>query len=529
MIAVLASLLKSISSLIDFREHGNRLCATILHDDQIKLIDKVLGTHRGKDYLISPCLQLLTEVVSFDGGQTAKTVYRQRRITFQRLDVFLGTRKGIHGENVKVFKGRSVRENALGFLFANLRLQSPAAKMNIITQNKVLHALLDDIAEDSPSIVLDILGALKRDIAMDGAISHSTKGRVFNHWTLGRLVTLYGYNESGSHLDGHQDVRKTVHEFLLLLCTSPGCGLLEMRNATNDGVHAVTTDKVSESLPQVVPIDELDDDGNQHVKRNSRLQLFLQSLRPYARVPQRDLILAAFQKSPRLVPEYFSTGKSFSFDPKLTTTWIGYASFLLGAIVTPLPDFPLSLSADDAIAPLCSTIMESVVPKPCTQKAITRCLNQSVNLVKFFALQILNAAFEKFAEVLQKCDDFQRYTDDREKGLAWCRIASKLRDDFCGRVPELKQIIILFRNCRNENTLFRESTTRLIASYYKVIPRVALEEKFDISVTISNALMGAESSCASDEETGMRSLELRYLIEIAHRSPSMQWWHKPGM
>ena len=529
VIAVLALLLKSISSLIDFREHGNRLCATILHDDQMKLIDKALGTHRARDYLISPCLQLLTEVVSFDGGHAAKIVYRQREITFKRLDVFLGTRKAIHGENLKVPKGRSVRENALDYLFANLRLQSPAAKMNIITHNKTLRALLDDIAEDSPSIVLEIIGVLRRDIAMDGAISPTTKGRVFNHWTLGRLATLYSYNGDASHSDSHQDVQRIIHGFLLLLCTSPGCGLLKMRNATNVDVHAFTTDKVPEGLPQMSATDELDDDGTQRVKRNSRLQLFLQSLRPHARVPQRDLILAAFRNSPELIPDYFSSGKSFSFDPKLTTTWIGYASFLLGAIATPLPDFPTSLSAKDAITPWCSKLMESVLPKPCTQKAMTRCLNQSVHLVKFFALQILNAAFEKFARVRRRCDELQHYTNNQENRLAWCRIVSKLRDDFCGRVPELKHVVIQFRSCSKDSTLFRESTTRLIASYYKVIPLVALEEKFDISVTISTALMDVGSSCANDEKSGMGSLELGHLIEIAHHSPSMQWWHKSGI
>ena len=486
----------------------------------MKLLDRGLGTHRAKDYLISPCLQLLTEVVAFDGGHAARTVYRQREITFKRLDVFLGMRKDIRSGDVKGLKGRSVRENALEYLFANLRLQDSAAKMHIITQGRVLRALLDDIVDDSSRVISEILEVLQRDIAMDGAISSTAKGRIFNQWTLGRLATLYDYSDSASLPDGHQSICKSIHDFLLLLCISPGYGLLEMQPARNFGVHALTANKPNAILKL--------DDENRPAGRNLKLQKFLQTLRPYASVPQCDLILAVFRNLPESMPDYFSNGKTFSFDPKLTTTWIGYSSFILAAIAVPLPESLTSLNVNDAVPPLYGRILESVIPKPCTQKAMTRCLNQSVNLVKFFTLQILNAAFEKFAKVLQICEDIQHSTDDQKNQMAWCQIASKLRDDFCGHVPELRHVISQFRNCAEESTMLRESTTRLIASYYKVIPQMALEEKFDISATLSTALMNVESSDKSHEESGMRLLELEHLLKIAHRSPNTQWWHKPG-
>lgn len=526
VVAVLALLLKSTSSFVEFREYGNRLCTTVLHDDQIKLFDRGLDTHRAKDYLISPCLQLLTEVVSFDGGHAARKVYRQREITFKRLDVFLGMRKEAHGDTAQNAKRRSVRENALGYLFTNLRLQSPAAKMNIIAQGKVQRALLNDVMEDSSSIILEILEVLRQDIAMDAAISQTAKGRFFNQWTLGRLATLYGYNEHASLSDNHQGIQRSVHDFLVFLCTSPGCGLVEMRTASNGGVDAVAADETVDSLSKPYTTDR-HDAGNRRAGRNPRLELFLQSLKPYASVPQCDLILAVFRHMPELIPGYFSSGKSFSFDPKLTSTWVGYSSFLLAAIEIPLPESLTTLSVNDAVPPSYGKVMESIIPKPCTQKLMTRCLNQSVNLVKFFTLQLLNVAFEKFAKVLQICEDIQHYTDDQKNRLAWFRVVSELRDDFCGRVPELKHVITQFRNCAKGSTMLRESTIRLIASYYKVIPQLALEEKFDISVTLSTALTDVESSDESHKENGIRLLELGHLLEIACRSPDMQWWHKP--
>ena len=528
VVAVLALLFRTISCFIEFREHGNRLWTTVLHDDQLKLLDRALGTHRSKNYLISPCLQLLTEVVAFDGGHAAKTIYRQRDITFKRLDVFLGMRKNSHGDTVTGLERRSIRENALAYLSANLRLQNPAAKLNIITQGNVLRSLLDDITEDSSSSVLEILAVLKRDFAMDGAISHTAKGRVFNQWTLGRLATLYGYNQSGSPSDSHRDVQRSVHDFLVLLCTSPDCGLVEMQTASNRGVHTVTADKTFESFSQRDIPYKLDT-KNQRAGRNRRLQLFLQTLRPYASVSQRDLILAVFRKLPELIPDYFLIGKVFSFDPKFTTTWVGYASFLLAVIDIPLPGLLTSPIVNDAAPCLYGNTIETVIPKPCTQKVMTRCLNQSVSLVKFLTLQILNAAFEKFVRVLQRCEHIQYYADNAKNRSARCQIMSKLRDEFCGRIPELKHVISQFRSCARDNTMLRESTTRLITSYYKVVPHVALEEKFDISVTLSAALIELESSEESHEEGGMHVLELEHLLEIVHRSPNMQWWHKPGI
>ena len=528
MTAVLALLLKTISSFIDFREYGHRLCTLLLHDDQIKLFDRTLGSHRNKDYLISSFLQLLTEVVMFDGGHAASRLYRQREITFKRLDAFLRMRNDIEGDNLKLFKRRSVRQNAIGYLFANLRLQSAAAKMNIIAQGNILRALLDDISQDSSSVILEILEVLRRDIAMDGAISSTAKGRFFNQWTLNRLATLYYYSEGASLPNANQDVKGYVHDLLFFLCTSPGCGVVEIGPTSSVDVDAVTADKTLESLSQPDITNKLDNKTWQ-ARGNRRLQQFLQSLRPYASAAQCDLILAVFRNMPELVPDYFSSGRTFSFDPKLTITWIGYSSFLLAAIAIPLPQSLKILSINGDVHPWYGTIMETVIPRPCTQKTMTRCLNQSINFVKFFTLQILNAAFEKFAKVLQICENLQHDTDDQKNRLAWYDVVSNLRDDFCCRVPELRHIISLYRSCPRESAMLRESTTRLIALYYKLIPQVALDEKLDISISLSTALVDEDSSDESHEQSGLRMLEIEHLLQIAHRSPNMRWWHKPGM
>jgi nucleolar pre-ribosomal-associated protein 1 len=80
--AVLALLMKTLSSLLDFHTFGVSLGRALLRGDNLKLVKWSLNAPRQKDFLISPCLRLLTEVASFDGGIFAREVYKNREQTF---------------------------------------------------------------------------------------------------------------------------------------------------------------------------------------------------------------------------------------------------------------------------------------------------------------------------------------------------------------------------------------------------------------------------------------------------------------
>jgi len=80
--AVLALLLRTLSSLLDFREHGILLCRTVLLHQHLRLVKRNLDAPKHKERVISPCVRLLTEVVSFDGGVQAREVYKKREQTF---------------------------------------------------------------------------------------------------------------------------------------------------------------------------------------------------------------------------------------------------------------------------------------------------------------------------------------------------------------------------------------------------------------------------------------------------------------
>lgn len=80
--AIIALLLKTLSGNIDLREYGYLLCRTVLQYQHLRLIKRNLEAPKHKENVMSPCLRLLIEIASFDGGVLAKEVYKKRELTF---------------------------------------------------------------------------------------------------------------------------------------------------------------------------------------------------------------------------------------------------------------------------------------------------------------------------------------------------------------------------------------------------------------------------------------------------------------
>lgn len=520
--SVLTLLLKTISSFLEFQELGNSFCRILLHDDQLDLFNRGLSAHIQKENLICPCLRLLTEIVSFDGGNASKLVYRQRQTTFQRLGVFL-TSQDHTREGFQKGKKSSLRDAALRFLLANIRLQNPQVKGHILTQGKLIQNMLRNIARDNPHTVESIIFSLRRDIVLDHELLQSTKVRFFNVHTLEQLATLYNYKEAHPSTSGQRDIRHSVHELLRLACISREHGVLYMSAEKQPDSLADTTDsRVTDIDGQEYKSDRKNSLGS-HISSISHIAKFLQSLRPFADILQSELILDCFKVAPALVSEYFIHKTSFSFEPKMTSTWIGYSQFLLATVQLPVDGSFLRLKGH---SPPVASLLDRILPLPLTQKVLTRCLTQSSSLITFFAVRILIAAFDKM-ECYHHLLRTERVEEHEELLGTTKKITPDVLTAFCSRLPEMKHVVAQVRACPKDNAVQRESILRLLAMYYKMVPDIALEEKFDISRTLSQNLNDMGGGSWQDVD-GVRLLELEHLLEIARRSPNMQWWHKPG-
>lgn len=513
--AVLALLLKATSNHIEFREHGNTLCKTLLQEDQLKLFDRGLGASKTKEHVISPCLRLLTEIVLYDGGTAASAVYAHREITLKRIDIFLGMRKASTESSPETERRPSVRTNALRYLFANIRLQSRSAKSNLLADGKMIRAVFHGIKEDISFVVLEILTVFKIDVVDDSKLPHGVKTRLFGDSTLRSLATLYQFGDHESESDEVTPVRNQAHELLLCVCTTAERGILNLNR------EALLQDDSGREFGGRELV--LDSTQKQKELANVTLSSFLESLRPYADIRQCELVLAVFKVAPDLVPDYF-LNKSFSFEPKLTSTWTGYSNFLLSSIQIPLPYDRFS----GKVPPNLAFMIESIVPQPLTKKALTRCLNQSSNMIRLFTVRILIVAIRKLATLLELLAPIIQ-ADKGKLGSLWHQAQLDVINEFQKRCPEMKHVVAVFRNCSADSPLFREGAARLLAMYYKHLPQLALEEKLDISLALSESLKQNSLHAEDSKSNWARRLELNSFLEIARRSPDMRWWHKPGV
>lgn len=524
--AVLAILLRTISTKIDLREQGLRLCKTLLLPQQLKLLSKSLSSNKVKEHIISPCLKLLTEIVSFDGGAVAKHVHSKHEFTLNGLARNLGLRKAITQDLVNDRKRPSVRTNAIRFLLASLNCLEPNAKADLLDRRDIFSALFKDIEQDPSDVISSVLNTLTSKVVLDEKLNRKVKCQLFKDWTLGRIASLYGYS-----LQQDPELLKPVqvqaHEFLMLVCGDPSHGVLNSQTGWYPpGLDRDQPDLERENIDDLVWIVDNTADSIQYKTpiRNLKLSSFAQTLRPWASNLQRELLLHIFTAAPDVVANYFVKRRGFTFDPKLTCTWIGYSAFLYSSIRIPVLPFCGRAASYARRPPPEAIVIESVLPSALTQKVIAQCLSHSSALIRFIAIRLLLVAFEKLEKVLES---FELAGSGDLK--AWTEGTSCLIHLFSLRCPKLKDIVRVFRSTSEEEVLQREATARLISFYYRVMPQLALEEGFDVSLDLVACLNRSKKSSVTGNSHKLVLLELEHLLRIARGSSTIRWFHKPGM
>lgn len=525
--AVLALLLKTLSNILEFSAPGLRLCRTLLQKRQLELIARGITANKTKDFVISPALRLLREVTIFDGGASAKQVYRTRDYTLKGLGRNLGLRNV--GDMAEERKKPSVRTNALRFVLALLKFMPVEAKKEVLNQRDVVAGITREINHDPAFLVLEVLETLRTHVLGDDNLPRDAKAKILNASSLGRLVTLYGYE----HVLEEEDASKktvdvVVHEFLMLACTTPELGVMNRQGGfyprgvdPDDGgaIAAGDADFIDLGLDSIEWFDKFTD---KVPVRNTILSDFIQTLRPWSSTKQSELLLAILRAAPELMADYFFGKKSFTFDPKLTATWIGYSAVLFSAVQMPVPQYLGHKDRFARLPPPVALVIESILPQPLNQKALTRCLNQKSPLITFFAVRILTMAFKKLQDTLVM---FRQAAS--EGSVLWEEAATRLVEEFCKRCPKMKDVIVTFKSMTEKDYMQREAVTRLLVMYYESVPQLALNEKFDISVALTEALHDTDDSDVSPEDIAMRTIILEHLFQIAHRSPGMRWFNKP--
>jgi len=545
--SVLALLLKTISTILALRDFGSQLCKTLLQQAQLKLLSRALAAPRQKEHVISPALRLLTEITTFDGGVEAKRVWAARTFTFDGKIVArnLSLWKPLGADKDDGKQRPSVRSNAIRYVLAHFRLQSATVKVELLKHGNVLRSLFEHLKYDPPEVLRDVLNTVRTSILADSAIPKVNKSWVLNEQNLCSIAAIYRQDQAPSETGRVPlNSRNMVHEFLKYACTTSDAGALRPFASW----YPPGTDKEVKDQDQdddtvdidlgLSSIDWYDRYHSQVTVRNNALGTLARFLRPYADVLESELLIDILQAAPELVADYFFKRSGFTFEPKLTATWIGYSAFLYSAVSLPVPEFLGGRDGYGVVPPPVSIVIESILPQPLSQKVLVRCLNQQTELITFFALRILVVAFEKFRKVLE-C--FAEGAEEHDE--LWREGTERLRNEFALRCPPMKDIIGTFRKTNEDSSLQRQACLRLLLQYYQLVPQLASEEKFDVSLPLAQALSRAgkghggltrdgdnndEMQVDTDVQTErLEMLQLTHLLQIARFSSDMRWWHKP--
>ncbi|KAJ9132541.1 Nucleolar pre-ribosomal-associated protein 1 [Pleurostoma richardsiae] len=522
---VLALLLKFVSQRFDLTKHGLGIGRTLLQRRQLDLIARNLVADKSKEFIISPTLRLLRELVCFDGGALAKPVFRARNHTFKSL----GRNMQIKylGEGIEDSKRPSARTNAIRFFLSALKFLHLEAKAEVLSQKEIGPALMKYLRDDPPLLIFEILDTLKKHVLKEEKLQGAIKARLFSSTNLFRLASLYGYQHDATEEGTHGSVEDVAHEFLLDICTSPSAGVLRSqsgfypKDVDPDSVLLLDTRHGGgdeQGLEGIVWIDKFKDEVP---VRNLALAEFIQTLRPWSSLKQSQLIVAIFKAAPELVAHYFINKKSFTFEPKLSTTWIGYAAFLFNAIQLPIPPAFGHKSGYAQVPPPTSIMLDNIIPLPLNQKVLGRCLVQKSDLAPFFAIRLLVIAMQK----LQTALELHREAIASPKSL-WTESSRRLVDEFCQRTPSMKEVIATYRGISEGDLLQREAASRLLRLYYEVIPQVALMAKFDVSPFLVIAIKRLDRLRDSPQDQALSLIELENLLAIAGYSPGMKWFSK---
>ncbi|EAQ88024.1 hypothetical protein CHGG_04643 [Chaetomium globosum CBS 148.51] len=489
---------------------------------QQELIARNLAADKGKAFIISPTLRMLKEAVSFDGGAVARPLFRARASMLKSLARNMGI---VHiGEEAEDTKRPSARTNAILFFLSALKFLHPEAKKELLSQRDIVSALTRDVKQDPPYLVRELLEGLRNHVLLDDKLLREAKANLLNTSTLTRLAALYQYR-LGTPADDETSIPDIAHNFLMTACTDPACGVLRQ----DSGFYPREIDPDT-----VVPTAELDDLGLEAIVwmnkfktevpvRNYTLSNFLPNLRPWSSVKQSELIISIFKVAPELVAHYFLTNKSFTFEPKLSATWIGYAAFLFNTVTLSVPDYFCRAGTFRELPPPTSIVMDNILPLPLNQKALTRSLTNKSNMISFFATRILVVAIEKLDAAIKMHQDASH-----SNKTVWAEAARRLVDEFCQRSPGIKEMINSYRAIPEGDVLHREAGSRLLRLCYEVLPQVALMAKFDVSPFLETAL-GRLSGQELDDprDFALNLKELENLLAIAGYSPGMRWFTAP--
>ncbi|KAK5079633.1 hypothetical protein LTR70_006484 [Exophiala xenobiotica] len=513
----LAQLLKTISGTFELQPFGLALIDSLLRRDQSKLFEKCLSAPRSRPHLASPCLRLLTEIVSFGVGARATEFWTRRDLVMYKFEAVLeqhNTDKGLEER-----RKPSVRRMALRLLLAMLKHLDAHAKADLLVQARTLHACLHGLPLDGDDIVVEVLRSIESSLVDDEEVPRECIISFFKSSRLDLLASLYKFEAEDDTSEARNAVREALQKLLEKLCT------------TNKGI--VIPDHgwcPFGSTVGYVPTSENDyidlgldssyyDDERKAPVANVELLAFISKLR-YGDPLQSSLLLHALRAAPELVAEYFSRPQTQRIAPPNSEdeAWRAHFAFLFSVIES-------EVSSTPAIAeepPQPRFAIESIVPKPIDRGYVNKLLSSKDEILKVSGARLLTVVLKKLSQVL---DAFAHPSSASDQSYMWQQARSKLLELVESRMPTARDISLALQHVSRDEPSY-SALLECLHRYYKALPHMAAASTFDVGPILLEVCSSLETTDLIDGAAALLD-QLSYCVEIANMASSTKWLHKP--
>lgn len=518
--AALAQFLRSISGFLEFRSFGLALVDTLLRRDQSKLFERCLVSPRSKPHLASPCVRLLTEMLSFDAGARADAFWARRDLFIHKFDALLEQQNSTQDLNER--RKPSVRRMALRLFLSMSRYLDSMAKTSFLTQARAFHACLRGLTNDGDDIIVDILSSLNQHIVLDKDIPRGAIVRLFNSSHLDSLATLYRYNVDSEDVDVTEVVRQAAHKTLVVLCTTEQGIVMPDSGWYPSHISQLRIPPVDDNSINL-GLDSLyhDDSVTRPSLSNTTLSLFLQRLRPREDVLQSQLVLATLSASPELTVDYFSKCKPLPPAASDDVLWRSTLAFLFSVIDSPVPEAFGWRDGVPQYPPSPTMTVESILPKPLDRNYATKLLSSADDILKISGARVVTVVLKKLDKVLSS---FSRYPHSNI--YMWDQASSRIMNLMQSKLPPVREVLLAFQHTPHQSTAAYTALLECIATYYEVLPEVATTSSFDVSPVMSDLCKTLDKQDVDSDDTASTMEQLTHAVRIADRSSSTRWLHK---
>ncbi|KAF9968574.1 hypothetical protein BGZ70_002099 [Mortierella alpina] len=393
------------------------------------------------------------------------------------------------------------------FLLAFFIRGDATVKKEVLEMPDLFQSALKDLQNDTFPLIKQVLNVFINNIIMDNDLSRTAKISFFNTNFLVNQLKLYTRTEAVPNSD--QTIATLVHEFMMALCTKPGVGICFQDAAWYP----------PSTLTATATVEKTSSENNKHIF-NKTLSQLLTHLRPTENILQQQLTVSILTACPELVRLYWQKA-NLQMEPRLSARWLANMTLLHKITEIPVPNLYLQHTGLFAShPPPVSTIIENILPTAANRTVLSKGLQHSSMLVRYFTIVELAAAFQKTEQVIAVMQSAVRtLASDEEEAAAtdntmemdgtglssqsldppahqWAGAITLLLAELRRRVPDIQIIISLHNGIqtiaqadiedeeRIRRNLINNGVLRLIKYYQQFLPQAVIESKFDIGKLI---------------------------------------------